>query len=112
MSAYAVAHLRRVNVGPEIVEYIARIDATLEPYDGRFLIHGGPVDRWTASGRGISWSSSSRTLRTPMPGMPRRSTRPSAAAHRQLGRCTSSSTVADGYRAADSRDTLVPAPAA
>jgi uncharacterized protein (DUF1330 family) len=45
MSAYAVAHLRRVNVGPEIVEYIARIDSTLEPYDGRFLIHGGPVDR-------------------------------------------------------------------
>ncbi len=44
MTAYAVAHLRRVNVGPEIVEYIARIDATLEPYDGRFLIHGGPVD--------------------------------------------------------------------
>jgi uncharacterized protein (DUF1330 family) len=44
MSAFAVAHLRSVNLGPEIFEYIARIDATLEPYDGRFLIHGGPVD--------------------------------------------------------------------
>jgi uncharacterized protein (DUF1330 family) len=44
MSAYAVAHLRHVNFGSEIVEYIARIDATLEPYEGCFLIHGGPVD--------------------------------------------------------------------
>ena len=45
MAAYAVAHLRHVNVGHEIIEYITRIDATLEPYDGRFLIHGGPVNR-------------------------------------------------------------------
>jgi uncharacterized protein (DUF1330 family) len=44
MSAYAVAHLRTVALGPEIFEYIARIDATLEPFGGRFLIHGGPVD--------------------------------------------------------------------
>jgi uncharacterized protein (DUF1330 family) len=44
MSAYAVAHLRSVDLGPEIFEYIARIDATLEPFGGRFLIHGGPVD--------------------------------------------------------------------
>ncbi len=45
MTAYAVAHLRKVDLGPEIVEYITRIDATLEPFGGRFLIHGGPVDR-------------------------------------------------------------------
>ena len=32
-----------MHLGPEIVEYIARIDATLRPYDSRFLIHGGPV---------------------------------------------------------------------
>ncbi len=44
MLAYAVAHLRTVALGPEIFEYIARIDATLEPFGGRFLIHGGPVD--------------------------------------------------------------------
>lgn len=54
MSAYAVAHLLSVNLGPEIFEYIARIAATLEPYDGRFLIHGGPSIAWTGIGLGIS----------------------------------------------------------
>lgn len=41
MSAYAVAHLRDVKLGPEIVTYLERIDATLEPFGGRFIIHGG-----------------------------------------------------------------------
>jgi uncharacterized protein (DUF1330 family) len=44
MPAYAVAHLQDVNVGPDIVEYIRRIDETLAPFGGRFLIHGGPVE--------------------------------------------------------------------
>jgi uncharacterized protein (DUF1330 family) len=44
MSAYAIGHLRNVTVGPEIVEYLRRIDATLEPFGGRFIIHGGKVD--------------------------------------------------------------------
>jgi uncharacterized protein (DUF1330 family) len=44
MPAYAIAHLRRVTIGPAIVEYLQRIDATLDSYGGRFLIHGGPVD--------------------------------------------------------------------
>jgi uncharacterized protein (DUF1330 family) len=44
MPAYAVAHLRKVDLGPEVLQYIACIDATLEPFGGRFLIHGGPVD--------------------------------------------------------------------
>jgi uncharacterized protein (DUF1330 family) len=44
MPAYAVAHLQDVHVGPEIVEYIRRIDETLAPFGGRFLIHGGPVE--------------------------------------------------------------------
>jgi uncharacterized protein (DUF1330 family) len=51
MPAYAVAHLRHVDVGPEIVEYLRRIDATLEPFGGQFVVHGGPVDKlegqWT-----------------------------------------------------------------
>ena len=42
--AYAVAYLREVELGPEIAEYLERIDATLAPYDGRFLVHGGPVE--------------------------------------------------------------------
>lgn len=41
MAAYAVAHLHAVEMGPAIVEYLRRIDATLVPYDGRYLIHGG-----------------------------------------------------------------------
>lgn len=41
MNAYAIAHLRSVEFGPEVGSYLERIDATLEPYEGRFLIHGG-----------------------------------------------------------------------
>lgn len=40
MTAYAIAHLREVAFGEEIVEYIRRIDATLEPFGGAFLVHG------------------------------------------------------------------------
>lgn len=40
MTAYAIAHLQDVRLGPEIIDYIRRIDATLAPYEGRFLIHG------------------------------------------------------------------------
>ena len=43
MTAYAIAHLVEVDFGPEIVAYIQKIDATLAPFQGRFLIHGaGP----------------------------------------------------------------------
>ncbi len=34
MTAYAVAHMRRVTMGPAIVEYLERIDATLAPFGG------------------------------------------------------------------------------
>lgn len=44
MSAYAVAHVQSLIPGPEIVEYLQRIDATLAPYGGRFLVHGDPAD--------------------------------------------------------------------
>jgi len=44
MTAYAVAHMRQVTMGPQIVEYLQRIDATLEPFGGRFLVHGGDMD--------------------------------------------------------------------
>jgi uncharacterized protein (DUF1330 family) len=44
MPAYAVAHLRNVNMGAAIAEYLQRIDATLEPFAGRFLIHGAEVE--------------------------------------------------------------------
>lgn len=41
MSAYAVCHLHKLNINREVVVYLKKIDATLEPYDGRFLVHGG-----------------------------------------------------------------------
>jgi uncharacterized protein (DUF1330 family) len=44
MTAYAVAHLRKVTLGPAIAEYLQRIDATLEPFRGRFLVHGGTIE--------------------------------------------------------------------
>ncbi len=51
MAAYAVAHLHDVTMGADIRAYLEGIDATLAPFGGRFVIHGGPVDRlegeWT-----------------------------------------------------------------
>lgn len=44
MPAYAVAHLRKVNMGADIVEYLKRIDETLEPFEGRFVVHGGRAE--------------------------------------------------------------------
>ena len=41
MTAFAVARLRNVSMGPEIVVYLERIDATLVPFGGRFVVHGG-----------------------------------------------------------------------
>jgi uncharacterized protein (DUF1330 family) len=40
MTAYAVAILQDVDVNAEIVEYLERIDATLAPFGGRFVVHG------------------------------------------------------------------------
>ncbi|MFI5729895.1 DUF1330 domain-containing protein [Kribbella sp. NPDC051587] len=40
MTYYAIANLQNVTVGPDIVEYLERIDATLQPYDGHFIVHG------------------------------------------------------------------------
>jgi uncharacterized protein (DUF1330 family) len=41
MTAYAIGHLRDVKLGPPITEYLQRIDATLEAFGGRFVVHGG-----------------------------------------------------------------------
>ncbi|MEX0922714.1 MAG: DUF1330 domain-containing protein [Rhodovibrionaceae bacterium] len=44
MTSYAVAHLREVSLGEEIVAYVSRIDATLVPFGGRFLVHGDKAE--------------------------------------------------------------------
>lgn len=40
MPAYAIGLLEDVRFGPDIAEYIRRIDASLEPFEGAFLVHG------------------------------------------------------------------------
>jgi uncharacterized protein (DUF1330 family) len=44
MTSYAVAQLRNVEMGADIVAYIETIDGTLVPFQGRFIIHGGEKD--------------------------------------------------------------------
>lgn len=41
MTAFAIAHLRTVDFGPAVRDYLEQIDATLQPYGGAFRIHGG-----------------------------------------------------------------------
>ncbi|KRF20023.1 hypothetical protein ASG90_19750 [Nocardioides sp. Soil797] len=41
--AYAIGYLRDVRVGAEIAEYLDRIDDTLAPFAGEFIIHGGTL---------------------------------------------------------------------
>lgn len=53
MTAYALAQVHSVEFGPDIVEYLERIDATLDPFGGRFLVHGGTSETVEGSwGRG------------------------------------------------------------
>lgn len=40
MTAYAIGLLNELQFGPDIVTYLERIDATLEPFGGEFLVHG------------------------------------------------------------------------
>ncbi|MFB6568739.1 DUF1330 domain-containing protein [Streptomyces noursei] len=44
MSAYGFAHLRSRRQHPDVLEYLERIQATLDPFHGRFVIHGPPAE--------------------------------------------------------------------
>ncbi|MEH1164138.1 DUF1330 domain-containing protein [Micromonospora sp. CPCC 205539] len=44
MTGYAIAHLRRAPLHDEVLQYMERIQATLDPFGGRFAVHGGAVD--------------------------------------------------------------------
>ncbi len=44
MAAYALAHLRTPQINAEVLEYIERIQATLDPFGGRFVVHGATVE--------------------------------------------------------------------
>ncbi len=42
--AYAVGYLRDVVFGDDIIRYMREIDATLEPFGGEFIVHGGHIE--------------------------------------------------------------------
>jgi uncharacterized protein (DUF1330 family) len=45
MTAYVIAHLRDPErLHQDVAEYLERIQSTLDPFSGRFVVHGGPVD--------------------------------------------------------------------
>ncbi|MEV6012139.1 DUF1330 domain-containing protein [Streptomyces sp. NPDC051976] len=44
MTAYAIAHLRSVTPHPEIGLYLDRVSDTLDPFGGRFLVHGTELE--------------------------------------------------------------------
>ena len=44
MTAYAVAHLRTLSDHDDVFTYIEMIQETMEPYGGRFLVHGTAVE--------------------------------------------------------------------
>ena len=52
MSAYAVGQIKDVNMGSDIVAYLEQIDATLAPFGGQFIIHGGAIEALEGSFEG------------------------------------------------------------
>ncbi|AWZ04810.1 MULTISPECIES: DUF1330 domain-containing protein [unclassified Streptomyces] len=44
MTAYGIAHIRPETMNEDILRYIEEIQATLDPFEGRFLVHGRQVE--------------------------------------------------------------------
>ncbi|MBQ0987319.1 DUF1330 domain-containing protein [Streptomyces sp. F63] len=44
MPAYAIGHFTGVRPHLDLIDYVERIQATLDPYSGRFLVHGGRTE--------------------------------------------------------------------
>ncbi|WP_327010250.1 DUF1330 domain-containing protein [Dactylosporangium sp. NBC_01737] len=44
MTAYALAHLHDPNMHEDVLVYLERIQATLDPFGGTFLAHGPDVE--------------------------------------------------------------------
>ena len=44
MTAFALAHLHTSSTHDDVLTYLERIQATLEPFDGRFVAHGPEVE--------------------------------------------------------------------
>jgi uncharacterized protein (DUF1330 family) len=44
MPAYAVVNVRLIVENAEMIEYRRTVQATLDRYEGRFLVRGGPIE--------------------------------------------------------------------
>jgi uncharacterized protein (DUF1330 family) len=44
MPAFAIAHLRTPQFNEDVFTYIEKIQATMDPYQGRFRVHGGTAE--------------------------------------------------------------------
>lgn len=44
MPAFAIAHLRDGPLNDDVLEYIDRVQGTLDPFGGRFRVHGATVE--------------------------------------------------------------------
>ncbi|WP_371676549.1 DUF1330 domain-containing protein [Streptomyces sp. NBC_01276] len=44
MTAYAIGHIRPETMNQDILRYIEGIQATMDPFGGRFLVHGREVE--------------------------------------------------------------------
>jgi uncharacterized protein (DUF1330 family) len=52
MPTLAVAWLRDVTLGPELLDYLRQVDATFPPFGGRFVTHGEAAEWLEGAGRG------------------------------------------------------------
>lgn len=41
--AFAIGYLRDIRMGEDIIRYMERIDETLAPFAGEFVVHGGAL---------------------------------------------------------------------
>ncbi len=41
MPTYVLAHIHHTTIGPDIVDYVEHIEATMAPFGGRHIVHGG-----------------------------------------------------------------------
>lgn len=46
MTAYAIGLFRTNELHIDVVEYLEKLQSTLDPYDGKFLVHGGDVESY------------------------------------------------------------------
>ncbi|WP_328927788.1 DUF1330 domain-containing protein [Streptomyces sp. NBC_00190] len=44
MTAYAIGHIRPDTMNEDVLRYIEEIQSTMDPFDGRFLVHGKEVE--------------------------------------------------------------------